>query len=186
MYLAQKVLNGLGDIFSEAMGIMRWLTQCASIITKQGEFVSWKTPMGLLAVQPYRKAIRRSVVTSLQRVTLLDNENQPVHPSQQRRAFPPNFVHSLDATHMFLTALRCEQENIFFASVHDSYWTHAGDMTKLSRLLREEFVTLYSQDILEALAVSLKDRFPEAVFPPLPTRGKLDIRQVLDSNYFFS
>lgn len=33
--------------------------------------------------------------------------------------------------------------------VHDSYWTHAGDVDQLNLLLREEFVNLYSQPILE-------------------------------------
>jgi len=31
-----------------------------------------------------------------------------VNPAKQVTAFPPNFVHSLDATHMMLTALQCD------------------------------------------------------------------------------
>jgi hypothetical protein len=31
-----------------------------------------------------------------------------VNPAKQVSAFPPNFVHSLDATHMMLTALQCD------------------------------------------------------------------------------
>lgn len=32
----------------------------------------------------------------------------PVNSQKQASAFPPNFVHSLDATHMMLTALECQ------------------------------------------------------------------------------
>ena len=28
---------------------------------------------------------------------------------KQKNAFPPNFVHSLDSTHMLLTALHCQR-----------------------------------------------------------------------------
>lgn len=33
--------------------------------------------------------------------------------------------------------------------VHDSYWTHACDVDQMSRILREKFVELYEQPILE-------------------------------------
>jgi DNA-directed RNA polymerase len=35
------------------------------------------------------------------------------------------------------------------AGVHDSYWTHAGDVEKMNGLLREKFVELYNQPVLE-------------------------------------
>ena len=35
---------------------------------------------------------------------------------KQASAFPPNFVHSLDATHMMLTALECDVSSTFVFS----------------------------------------------------------------------
>lgn len=32
-----------------------------------------------------------------------------VHKSKQKNAFPPNFIHSLDASHMMMTALACKE-----------------------------------------------------------------------------
>lgn len=43
---------------------------------------------------------------------------------KQKNAFPPNFIHSLDSSHMMLTSLHCEQIGISFMSVHDCFWTH--------------------------------------------------------------
>lgn len=33
--------------------------------------------------------------------------------------------------------------------VHDSYWTHACNVDQMNRILREKFVELYEQPILE-------------------------------------
>lgn len=40
---------------------------------------------------------------------------------------------------------------ITFAAVHDSYWTHACHVDKLNELLRDQFVRLHSQPLLEDL-----------------------------------
>jgi DNA-dependent RNA polymerase len=37
---------------------------------------------------------------------------------RQRTAFPPNFVHSLDSSHMMLTAIACKQEGLTFAGLY--------------------------------------------------------------------
>lgn len=43
----------------------------------------------------------------------------------------------------------------FFAGVHDSFWTHACDVEKMNRILREKFVELYNKPILENVSISL-------------------------------
>lgn len=43
-----------------------------------------------------------------------------VNPMKQVSAFPPNFVHSLDATHMMLTALQCDVSCKPFPGMFDS------------------------------------------------------------------
>ena len=73
--------------------------------------------------------------------------------------------------------------------MHDSFWTHPGDVPVLNRLLREAFVELHSRPLLEELLSSLKQRFPDIdpeKFPPIPELGTLDINQVLDADYFFN
>ena len=71
---------------------------------------------------------------------------------------PPNFVHSLDSTHMMMTALRCHQyalgmgaegyqvmdvlvydfcptrAGIPFVAVHDSFWTHACFVDEMNKV----------------------------------------------------
>lgn len=43
-----------------------------------------------------------------------------------------------------------------FAGVHDSFWTHAADVPRMNQLLREQFVALHSQPLLEQLLASFQ------------------------------
>lgn len=54
-------------------------------------------------------------------------------------AFPPNFVHSLDSTHMMLTSLYCRKRGITFAAIHDCYWTHACDVDEMNKVNKRNF-----------------------------------------------
>lgn len=97
--------------------------------------MSWVTPLGLPVSQPYRKEGSHAVKTPLQNVTLsVHDDSLPVASKKQKSAFPPNFVHSLDATHMLMTCLKMKNEGKVFASVHDSYWTHACDVTVMNEV----------------------------------------------------
>ncbi|GAA5889219.1 hypothetical protein JCM16303_004353 [Sporobolomyces ruberrimus] len=127
--------------------------------------VAWTTPLGLPVVQPYRKAKKRQVTTTLQTIFITDpSVPTEVDPRAQATAFPPNFIHSLDATHMMMTALACK-DKIAFASVHDSYWTHACDVDEMSVVLRDTFIELHSQDILGKLRQEFITRYNGHVVP---------------------
>jgi DNA-directed RNA polymerase len=111
--------------------------------------VVWTSPLGLPVVQPYRKPVRKQVMTALQSVYIADpNAVAEVAPGKQATAMPPNFIHSLDATHMLMTAMQCKEDDVTFASVHDSYWSHACSIDKLSENIREMFIELHSRDII--------------------------------------
>ena len=53
---------------------------------------------------------------------------------KQKNAFPPNFVHSLDSSHMMLTSLHCEHAGLTFMSVHDCFWTHACTVATMNKV----------------------------------------------------
>ncbi|XP_034707370.1 DNA-directed RNA polymerase 2, chloroplastic/mitochondrial-like isoform X1 [Vitis riparia] len=184
-YAAKITLTALGEMFQAARSIMSWLGDCAKIIASENQPVRWTTPLGLPVVQPYRKLGRHLIKTSLQVLTL-QRETETIMVKRQRTAFPPNFVHSLDGSHMMMTAIACKKAGLNFAGVHDSYWTHACDVDEMNRILREKFVQLYETPILENLLESFQQSFPALEFPPLPERGDFDLREVLESPYFFN
>lgn len=185
--LAKMTLSSLGDIFQGATETMSWLYESAQRISKMGHKVQWTTPVGLPVLQPYRRHERKVVRTLMQRVTLQKSgEHSPVATERQRSAFPPNFVHSIDSAHMLFTAMKCSDNGLQFASVHDSFWTNAAHVDVLHRVLRDEFIELHSRDLLRELRESFLLRYDDVELEELPSRGKLDLSVVRDSPYFFS
>ncbi|XP_073001971.1 DNA-directed RNA polymerase 3, chloroplastic isoform X2 [Typha latifolia] len=184
-YAAKVTLDALGEMFQAARSIMKWLADCAKVIASENQPVRWTTPLGLPVVQPYRNYERHLIRTSLQ-VLALQREGHTVSVKRQKTAFPPNFVHSLDGSHMMMTAIACKNSGLQFAGVHDSFWTHACDVDRMNQILREQFVDLYNIPILENLLEGFQTSFPTLTFPPLPERGDFDLTEVLESPYFFN
>jgi DNA-directed RNA polymerase len=125
------------------------------------------------------------IKTSLQHISLQPARLRAVNKSRQRTAFPPNFVHCLDSAHMMRTASACAAEGLTFAGVHDSFWTHAASVDRLGVLLREQFIALHSEPLLENLAAELRARNPGVELAPVPPKGDFDLAQIRSSLYFF-
>ena len=122
--------------------------------------VIWTTPLKLPVVQPYFVNKGQQIKTSLQEITLAQpTVADAVNRRKQLQAFPPNFIHSLDATHMILSALKADELGLSFSAVHDSFWTHAADVTTMSSLLRDAFIRMHSEDIVGRLAAEFKLRY---------------------------
>ncbi|UJR09606.1 hypothetical protein I4U23_013841 [Adineta vaga] len=122
-YLAQKTLYSLRELFRETRKIQDWFNECAGLISRiRGSAVEWNTPLNLPVVQPYYREMR----IRQKGKDIYDNFSSFARPNhiKQKNAFPPNYVHSLDSTHMMMTALQCARNGITFVSVHDSFWTH--------------------------------------------------------------
>ncbi|KAI8507836.1 hypothetical protein Bbelb_140760 [Branchiostoma belcheri] len=206
-YLVKKVFMSLREIFTLAREIQDWLTESARLISHVGSAVQWVTPLGLPVVQPYHKVKNKLVRNEIQNIILNVSSDTSERPDiiKQKNAFPPNFIHSLDSTHMMLTSLHCQQAGIQYVSVHDCFWTHACTVDTMNRICRQQFVVLHSQPILEDLskyllaeygtlpseletsptAVSKHDKLME-VLVDVPSKGDFDLNRVLDSTYFFS
>ncbi|EEQ40343.1 putative DNA-directed RNA polymerase [Clavispora lusitaniae] len=173
-YLTSLVFASMRELFEGAHLIQDWLGESAKRISKSVRIdyeeksaknankpshlssVIWTTPLGLPCVQPYRATKRQIVSTNLQDISISDPFGATqVDSRKQQTAFPPNFIHSLDATHMLMTAAACGEDNLHFASVHDSYWTHACDVDKMSEHIRNQFVKLHEENLI----VKLRDEF---------------------------
>lgn len=134
-YVAGLTLVSLHEIFDNAKKIMDWLALVSLMVASEGQTMSWITPLGLPVTQPYRREAHYAVKTVLQNVILtLNSDLLPVSSKKQKTAFPPNFVHSLDATHMLMTCLKMKEQKLTFAAVHDSYWTHAADVSTMNEV----------------------------------------------------
>ncbi|KAI0117787.1 DNA-directed RNA polymerase [Nemania sp. FL0031] len=127
--------------------------------------IVWTTPLRMPIVQPYRKNGSRVISTCLQDLTLqVPERSDPVNRRKQLQAFPPNFIHSLDASHMLLSALECDELGLSFAAVHDSFWTHAADVDVMNRVLRDAFVRIHREDVIGRLASEFEARYRGSIY----------------------
>ncbi|XP_059950787.1 DNA-directed RNA polymerase, mitochondrial isoform X2 [Mesoplodon densirostris] len=201
-YLVRQVFNSLQEMFSGTRSIQRWLTESARLISHTGSAVEWVTPLGIPIIQPYHRDSKVMIKGGLQSLTFSSSVDTSQKPNtlKQKNGFPPNFIHSLDSSHMMLTALHCYRKGLTFVSVHDCFWTHAADVAVMNQVCREQFIRLHSQPILHNLSRFLIKRFcsdPRAsksiwvsrlmdTLLSVPKAGTFNLEQVKHSTYFFS
>uniref|UniRef100_A0A1A8S093 DNA-directed RNA polymerase n=1 Tax=Nothobranchius rachovii TaxID=451742 RepID=A0A1A8S093_9TELE len=205
-YLVRLVFNGLKEMFTGTREIQDWLTESARLISKSGRTVEWVTPLGLPIIQPYHRTRYQVLKCTMQDINLQISHDTTEMPDtvKQKNAFPPNFIHSLDSTHMMLTSIHCCSAGLTFVSVHDCFWTHALTVDTMNKVCREQFVALHSQPILQMLSNFLLHKycaeFPTEVrskkyreyvrlmllLASVPQTGDFDLQQVKESTYFFS
>jgi DNA-directed RNA polymerase len=187
--LMEAVWPAIGKVVVKSREAMDWLKACAkAIIKERGEdtegVITWVTPSGFVATQSYYELQEHRIATRIHGTTKIKvvTEKEDADGSRHATGLAPNFVHSMDAGHLHLTtaaAARCGIDAL--AMIHDDYGTHAADAQKLYELIREEFVRMYTNhDPIEDF-VTL---YPEC--PPPPSKGTLDLTEVLRSQYFFS
>lgn len=127
--------------------------------------IVWTTPLRMPVVQPYRKGSLKEVTTSLQTVAFpISDQTDSVNRKKQIQGFAPNFIHSLDASHMLLSALKCNDLGLSFAAVHDSFWTHAADVDVMNEVLRDAFIKIHEEDVVGRLAAEFEARHKGSIY----------------------
>lgn len=120
----------------------------------------------------------------------LAQETDKLDELKQARAIGPHFVHAADACHLRMTVNALDDMGIrSFAAVHDSYAVHATDYDTMSKVLREQFVRMHESDLLRKFKDEIAEIIPDDTrdkLPQVPTKGSLDLSQVLESDYFFA
>ncbi|KAJ8374547.1 hypothetical protein SKAU_G00051270 [Synaphobranchus kaupii] len=201
-YLVHQVFNSLKEMFTGTREIQDWLTESAKMIAKSGNTVEWVTPLGLPIIQPYHRTKNQVLKSNIQFLNLQVSHDANERPDtvKQKNAFPPNFIHSLDSTHMMLTALYCYRAGLTFVSVHDCFWTHAVSVDTMNKICREQFVALHSQPIMRDLSTFLLRKYTARIsgkkflehrrmvqlLSKVPETGDFDLQRVKESTYFFS
>lgn len=157
-YLTAKTFEAIGQMFNKSRLIQDWFNSCAYIIaSKYKQPVTWETPLGFPVTQPYtqpqRNVLKRLLSSNVDiGSTVYNDPFSTLNSSKQRSGFPPNYIHSLDSSHMMLTSLFCQRHGITFVSVHDCFWTHPNTVDIMNQICREQFVALHSEPLLVQLS----------------------------------
>ena len=97
----------------------------------------------------------------------------------------PNYVHSMDASHMSLIINQLYNEGITsFGAIHDSYSVHAEDVDRLLEITKEVFIKMYDKDVFKEIQKQLIDGRKDTGIET-PKEGLLDLSGLQKSDYFF-
>lgn len=189
-YAAKLVWVGIGDVVVKAKEAMGWLRKSAGTIMKEGaEYITWLSPTGFRVVQVYNKYASMRVQAHIGnkvflRVPDIGKAEGPDN-MRHRNALPPNFIHSIDSSHMAFVSVRLAKEtkhlsgNVFMHFIHDDFGVLPKHAALLSQVIREEFVAMHEGYDLNNFRSGY-----EFIDEP-PAKGDLDIRCVLTSVNFF-
>lgn len=186
-YAAHLVWDGIGDVVVKAKEAMDWLRKSAGTLMKEGaEYITWLAPTGFRVVQVYDKHETMQVQAHIGKKVRLrvpdpDNVEGP-DKMRHRNALPPNFIHSIDSSHMAFVSVRLAEElteGLFMHFIHDDFGVLPKHAALLSRVIREEFVKMHEGYSLD----DFKAGYPFLSNPP--EKGDLDINCVLNSVNFF-
>jgi len=192
--LSSQVIRAIQEVCPGPLDTMKYLQRLADqeitnwykqYGTDRGKGIEWTTPSGFPVI--YECYRTRPVKVDCYGFNTPDGEIRFKHVIREHTDIPdrrgfmcgisPNFVHSMDASHMALVIADWEGD---FAAVHDSYSAHAGNVEDLMVKTRQKFVSIYDKE-------NFYDTIPfgKGFEGVVPTIGKLSIKDVADSTYFF-
>lgn len=208
-YAASTVWQAIPMVVLKAREGMDYLQKLARLVSKQALPVSWTTPTGFPVQQSYFEVSGERVNLALggeiilrnnvpiwqakdnQRRVTFANMERRIDPKRQISGIAPNFIHSLDSSHLMMSVLAAKKRGMSdFALIHDSLGTHAGNTEQFIAIIRESFHRLYAEnDPLEMLTTHLISQIPEEArkkLPEMPEKGDLDVNDILSAEYLFA
>jgi len=186
---AQMTEESIEQISGSLTIYKSWIKKRASAILKQNRPVIWKTPLGLEVEQVEYKTKRINVSINRWDNIVFREYTDEIDKKEHKKGIAPNYIHSLDATHLFMTINSLKAKGIQdIITVHDSFATHPNDIDTLSIALRENFVDLHKRSILRELDEFFVEYYgikPSKKIPQVAP-DRFDFREILESEYFFS
>lgn len=190
-YLAKLIAQVVKDVVVSAVSGMAFLKKLAIKMNEADIPVNWWTPLGLPVQQNYLSMEKKYIQTRLgarKRVRIYydePTEKEEVDKNHQRNGVAPNFIHSLDSTHLMLVVNEAGLKN--YTTIHDSFGTSLGETLVLKRVLREQLYKLYTEykpleTFKEYVEQELNKKLPDV---KIPEKGNLDLSEIFLSDYVF-
>tara|TARA_R100000995_G_scaffold66199_2_gene35032 strand:+ start:54 stop:911 length:858 start_codon:yes stop_codon:yes gene_type:complete len=186
--LSRAIQASLNRSLVEPNKAKAYLKQVTTKANELNKHLSWTTPSGFKVVHYYNQVQTRRSLAKLfnnKELTFFVRTSD-VDTRGAVQAISPNYVHSLDAAHMFLTIARMVLTGIEdYCMIHDSFGCHPNQVDDMLVCIKEEFLKIHSENQLENFKVEI-ERQLGIQLPPIPERGDLDLSGVLESQYFFA
>ena len=208
-FMAKMIWDAVSVTVVAAVDAMKWLQGAAKLLAAEVKDkktkevlkpclpVHWVTPDGFPVWQEYRKkdTTRLNLLFlgsfNLQ-PTVNKGSKKELDKHKQESGISPNFVHSQDGSHLRKTVVHTHRKYgvMSFAVIHDSFGTIPADAEFLFKGVRETMVETYrDNDVLQDFYEQFEDQLHESQrdkLPELPKRGKLNIEDILLSDFAFA
>lgn len=192
--LADIVIEALKSSIYEPFVAMEFIKHLSDCCTLEGINLEWEMPTGMKTCQAYKKSKKkriRSWFGDVSYTTTLSEETPQIDKTESKNGSSPNFVHSMDASHLQHVVVKCVQEGISsFAMIHDSFGTHACDVERLQEITRNTFADIYTEDWLQKLYLHTQSRLKGDGLARIDklqvVYGDLDINETRSAEYLFS
>ncbi|AWD90639.1 DNA-dependent RNA polymerase [Pseudomonas phage Nerthus] len=182
--------EGIGHVVVAARAAMKFIKKVTHEVGSRNTPLEWVTPTGFIVHQAIYDSTCRRVKTQMMGDTFftLREEEPVISVNKMKSSAAPNFVHSMDASHLVLATEGFHNNAITsIAVIHDSFGTHAGNTAKLRRILTNSFVDMYQQhDVIKDFYDAQCDRVMTDLELDLPATGSLDLEAVRESKYIFA
>lgn len=187
--LSRAIQAGLGETMASPNKGKIWLREVADILNAMNKPFVWTTPSGFEVHHVYNQVIERVSYAELfnRQQLVFSTVTEDLNGKAQYLAISPNFIHSLDAAHMFMTIDKMLDEGMTaFSFVHDSYGTYATDIDRMHEILREKFIEIHKENQLEKLKEETEKRYG-IYLPKIPAQeNEFDVEEVAKATYFFA
>lgn len=208
-FMAKMIWDAVSVTVVAAVDAMKWLQGAAKLLAAEVKDkktkevlkpclpVHWVTPDGFPVWQEYRKkdTTRLDLMflgTFRLQPTVNRGNSKELDKHKQESGISPNFVHSQDGSHLRKTVVHTHRKYgvMSFAVIHDSFGTIPADAESLFKGVRETMVETYrDNDVLQDFYDQFADQLHESQrdkLPTLPAKGKLNIEDILSSDFAFA
>jgi DNA-directed RNA polymerase len=207
-YLAKHIMAAIKSVVKGPAEAMEFMQILAKTLAHEGKPLRWVSPAGLPWINRYHENTTERVelwcydkgVKVRSRVTVSTGYDTPIAKEKAASAVSPNAVHACDASHLLRTVVACAEEGIVdIATVHDSFGCLPSRATRFNQIIREQFLKMYQDhDILAELYESargdlttagqerLQNELQKHGFNGVPTKGSLDLTEILHARYAFA
>ena len=185
VFTGKVIWASIDDVIIAAKAAMQYLRKVSGIVSKLNKPLVFYSPSGFKVFQSIMLVQSKIIKTQLLGTVMLKivEDTEDVNANKQANGISPNFVHSLDAAHLCLTVNATDFSA--YAMIHDSFGTHACNTDELAKVLREEFIQMYTEhDVLLELKETLEEEY-NIELPQPPFMGNLDLQGIRESKYFF-
>jgi len=187
---SKVVWSSIGEIVVAARAGMKYIQDVASAVAKCNAPLEWPTPTGFIVEQRELEYKSRRVKTQLMGETFMSkkDETNKINVRKMKSSAAPNFIHSMDASHLIkaINAFKAVGINSI-AVIHDSFGTYAAQTPALRKALVDSFVDMYLEhDVLTDFKEYNEGLICAEIEVDTPAPGDLDLEDVRRSVYAFA